>query len=293
MITFDQLTGNETLKRSLERALTGRFPQTILLTGEDSAALEQWAKVIAAALLCEYNGKRPCGVCPSCRKMEQNVHADCLIVDEGDQELKVDLARKIKMENAVIPTEGSRRVTIIRHAQRLNISAQNALLNLLEEPSSFAFFILTTEQPDALLQTVRSRCTKFALEPPSPKTGGEETTALLAPYLRALADKREDNLMLAALPLEKVPDYSLILLLAELEAALRDAIFTAKKLPQPLLQPALRKETQAIAQKISCAKLLAICDFLHILEERVDRRAAGAAITCALTADIYEIIAKP
>jgi len=290
MIMLDQLTGNETLKRSLERALADRFPQTVLLTGEDSAELARWAKGIAAALLCEHDGKRPCGVCPSCYKMERDVHADCLIIDEGEQELKVDLARKIKMENAVIPTEGSRRVTIIHHAQRLNLAAQNALLNLLEEPSSFAFFILTTEQPDALLQTVLSRCAKFSLEPSSPEIGGEETTALLAPYLQALADGREDNLMLAALPLEKIPDYSLIKLLNELEAALRDAIFTAKKLPQPLLQPALQKETQAVARQLSCAQILAVCDFLHILEERVDRHAAGAAITCALTANIYQII---
>ncbi|MFQ9974914.1 MAG: hypothetical protein ACLRVN_00795 [Butyricicoccus sp.] len=43
--------------------------------------------------------------------------------------------------------------------------AQNALLKELEEPPAYAFFILTAEQPDSLLQTVRSRCTKFALEP--------------------------------------------------------------------------------------------------------------------------------
>lgn len=292
MITFDQLNGNEPLKHSLERALEGRFPQTVLFTGEDTAALVRWAQAVAAALLCEHDGKRPCGVCPSCHKMEQNVHADCLLIDEGDQELKVDLARKIKMENAVVPTEGSRRVTIIHHAQRLNLSAQNALLNLLEEPSPFAFFILTSEQPDALLQTVRSRCTKFALEPSTSKIGGEETIASLAPYLQALANKREDQLMYAALSLEKIPDHSLIRLLDELEAALRDAIFMAKKISQPLLQPALRKETQVIAQKISCVHLLEICDFLHILEERVNRHAAGAAITCALTADVYEIITK-
>lgn len=292
MITFDQLAGNQTLKHSLKRALADRFPQTVLLTGEDSAALVQWAKALAAALLCEHDGERPCGVCPSCHKMKQSVHADCLIIDEGEQELKVDLARKIKMENAVVPTEGSRRVTIIHHAQQLNHAAQNALLNVLEEPSAFAFFILTAEQPDALLQTVRSRCTKFALEPPSPKASEKETTALLAHYLQALADRQEDKLMLAALPLEKIPDRSLVNLLADLEAALRDAIFIAKKLPQPPLQPALRKETQAVAQKIPCVQLLAVCDLLHMLEARISRHAAGAAITCALTADVYQIITK-
>ena len=94
------------------------------------------------------------------------MHPDLSVIDEGENELKVDLARRIKAENAIIPNDGARRVTVIRHAHKLNPMAQNALLKELEEPPAYAFFILTAEQPDALLQTVRSRCTRLALEPP-------------------------------------------------------------------------------------------------------------------------------
>ena len=74
--------------------------------------------------------------------------------------------------------------------------AQNALLKELEEPPSYAFFVLTAEQPDTLLQTVRSRCTKFALVPQEETTGDGEAAALLAPYLEAIAQRREDRMML-------------------------------------------------------------------------------------------------
>ena len=165
MISFDALAGNNALKNSLKHALNERFPQTVLLSGDDPAALKALANVLAAGILCEGAGSHPCGSCLPCRKVEQGVHPDLMIVDEGEAELKVDLARQIKAENAIIPNDGERRVTVIHHAQNLNPMAQNALLKELEEPPAYAFFILTAEQPDSLLQTVRSRCTKFALEP--------------------------------------------------------------------------------------------------------------------------------
>ena len=205
MISFDALAGNNALKNSLKHALNERFPQTVLLSGDDPAALKTLATVLAAGILCEGTGSHPCGNCLPCRKVEQGVHPDLMIVDEGEAELKVDLARQIKAENAIIPNDGERRVTVIHHAQNLNPMAQNALLKELEEPPAYAFFILTAEQPDSLLQTVRSRCTKFALEPSHAAVSDEEAASLLAPYLSAVAERREDRMMLSAMGLEKTP----------------------------------------------------------------------------------------
>lgn len=289
MISFDALPGNAALKSALKHALADRFPQAILLSGDDSAALAAWSDVLAAGILCESAGPRPCGTCLSCRKVSEGVHPDLTIIDEGENELKVDLARRIKAENAIIPNDGARRVTVIRHAQNLNPMAQNALLKELEEPPAFAFFVLTAEQPDTLLQTVRSRCTKFSLVPQEERTGDGEAAALLAPYLEALAQRREDRMMLAALALEKTPRRALLGVIGVLQSALRDAIFSAKELPQPPVVAALRKQTQALASAVSAARLLALYDFLSVLTDRVSRNAAAAAVTCALTSDAYRI----
>lgn len=289
MISFDSLPGNAALKESLRNALSGRFPQTVLLSGDNTGGLETLSAVLAAGILCENTGSRPCGTCISCRKAEQGVHPDLTVIDEGENELKVDLARRIKAENAIIPNDGARRVTIIRHAQNLNPMAQNALLKELEEPPSHAFFILTAEQPDALLQTVRSRCAKFALEPPRQTVSNEDAAALLAPYLAALAERREDRMMLAALALEKPQRRTLLGILGVLQAALRDAVFAAKALPQAPLQPALRRQTAVLARAVSADRLLTAYDFVEELIDRVSRNAAAAAVTCALTSDVYRI----
>ena len=289
MISFDRLAGNTALKASLLRALNERFPQTVLLSGDDPAALKTLADLLAAGILCEGAGQHPCGACLSCRKVEQGIHPDLTVIDEGEAELKVDLARQLKAENAIIPNDGDRRVTVIHHAQNLNPMAQNALLKELEEPPAYASFILTAEQPDSLLQTVRSRCTRFALEPSHAAVSDEEAAALLAPYLAALAERREDRMMLAALGLEKPQRRTLLGVLGILQEAIRDAVFASKGLPQEPLQPALRRQTQALAGAVRAERLLDVYDFIDVLIDRVSRNAASAAVTCALTSDVYRI----
>ena len=69
MISFDALAGNNALKNSLKHALNERFPQTVLLSGDDPAALKTLATVLAAGILCEGAGSHPCGNCLPCRKV--------------------------------------------------------------------------------------------------------------------------------------------------------------------------------------------------------------------------------
>lgn len=290
MTRFDTLPGGKALHEALQKALDDRFPQAVLLSGDDPAALQAVSDRVAAGILCEGNGPRPCGTCLSCRKAAQGVHPDLSVIDEGENELKIDLARRIKAENAVVPNDGARRVTLIRHAHNLNPMAQNALLKELEEPPSYAFFVLTAEQPDTLLQTVRSRCTKFALAPEgeaAPDTG--EAASLLAPYLEAVAMRREDRMMLAALALEKTPRRALLGVLSVLQSALRDAVFAAKGLPQKPIVDALAAQTGKLAQTVGADRLMRLYDFVSVLADRVSRNAAAAAVTNALTADVWRI----
>ena len=215
--------------------------------------------------------------------------ADCFVANAEEME-RVHIT-EVKAENAIIPNDGARRVTVIRHAHNMNAYAQNALLKELEEPPHFAFFILTSEKPDALLQTVRSRCTRFALEPSGEEqaVSDDEATRLLAPYLTAVAGKREGSMMLAALGMEKTPRRALIGVMGVMQAALRDAIFRAEGLHEPPLQPALAKQSEALASALTPERLLAFYDFTDELVHRISRNAASAAVTCALTSDVYRI----
>ena len=283
MISFDALAGNNALKNSLKHALNERFPQTVLLSGDDPAALKALANVLAAGILCEGAGSHPCGNCLPCRKVEQGVHPDLMIVDEGEAELKVDLARQLKAENAIIPNDGERRVTVIHHAQNLNPMAQNALLKELEEPPAYAFFILTAEQPDSLLQTVRSRCTKFALEPSQAAVSDEEAASCLHPIsLRLPNGARPHDAQCNGSG--KTPRRALSGVLGILQAAVRDAIFVyegSRRKSRCSLHSASRRRHSAGA--VSMERSVGGLRFIDVLIDRVSRNAASAAVTCALT----------
>ena len=140
-----------------------------ILTGSREAAVER-ARELAAEALCQGEPPRPCRACRACRKVFRGVHPDVTVVerrtDESGKprkEILVDQIRALSAEAVVRPNEGSARVYIFPEAEAMNTSAQNAFLKLLEEPPVQAYFLLCAEDPERLLETVRSRCAQLRL----------------------------------------------------------------------------------------------------------------------------------
>jgi hypothetical protein len=80
---------------------------------------------------------------------------------EAIRELEHFLSLKVPGNHAV------NRVVIIDNSHNLTIEAQNALLKILEEPPVATVLLLTTNQEQALLATVRSRTQKVQVIRPS------------------------------------------------------------------------------------------------------------------------------
>lgn len=72
-------------------------------------------------------------------------------VDESAQML-----RKLQLKSY----SGKHKVMILWMPERMNASASNKLLKLLEEPPQKTLFIFVSEDPDSLLKTITSRCQK-------------------------------------------------------------------------------------------------------------------------------------
>ncbi len=134
----------------------GIISHAYIIEGAAGVGKKAFALDIARAVLCT-GEKKPCGVCPSCRKCSEGNHPDLHIYAPDGNSFKVDLVREIKHSVTLTPGEGDRAVYILKDAHAMTAAAQNALLKVFEEPPLGTVFFLLTEKREALLPTVRSR----------------------------------------------------------------------------------------------------------------------------------------
>jgi DNA polymerase-3 subunit delta' len=96
--------------------------------------------------------------------------------------LTIETVRRLRSSGALFPLESDRRVLIIDDAETLLEPAQQALLKTLEEPPKGVTLMLLADEPEVLLETVRSRCQEVALRPVP------QTTVAQALERRGVAD---------------------------------------------------------------------------------------------------------
>lgn len=87
---------------------------------------------------------------------------------ESDQ-----LARKLSMKSS----QGGYKVSIIWQPERMNLTSANKLLKLLEEPPQKTVFIMVSDEPERLLETIRSRTQRFDLKRIDTRDMAEALTA--------------------------------------------------------------------------------------------------------------------
>lgn len=163
---FNDFIGNERVLEQLGALLdSGRFPHAIVIEGEQGIGKKTLARLLACALVCREENK-PCMCCAQCRKAVKKIHPDIFehIPAGTANSFHVDKVREIINDVYMQPNEADFKVYILADANCMSASAQNALLKVLEEPPSYAVFILTTQSKSALLSTVLSRSVVVALE---------------------------------------------------------------------------------------------------------------------------------
>ena len=163
---LNTLIGNNDLKETVKSAvISGRFPHAFILEGEQGSGRHTLARIIAAAAICS-SEDAPCKKCRECELIMKDGFCDVLTYAPDGATFKVDTVRTIRDNAFVLPIEAKRKVNILLDCDKMNESAQNAFLKILEEPPSFMVFILICRNASDLLPTVRSRCITLSLKNP-------------------------------------------------------------------------------------------------------------------------------
>lgn len=177
---FDRILGQPTAVETLRRALSSqRVHHAYRFEGPDGVGKELAAFALAQALVCTEQPSAGCGECSACRRVVSlsadaprvPLHPDVVLIERGlypahvlgrtspeTTGIGVEQIRRIVTARAAYPPyEAARLVFIFRAAHELTANAANALLKTLEEPRPGVHFLLLTDQPRRLLDTVRSR----------------------------------------------------------------------------------------------------------------------------------------
>lgn len=180
----EALIGNAGIKEFLRRIITaGRLPGALLFAGPDGVGKKQFALEIAKSILCaESQSFGSCGECAICRRAGRFVlprsekrdeydkvifseHADVGLIIPFGRNIGVGAIRELEREANFRPYEGKSRFFVIDDADKMNLSAANALLKTLEEPPVTTHIILLTSRYNSLLATIVSRCQVMRFQP--------------------------------------------------------------------------------------------------------------------------------
>ncbi len=163
MASLDELRAQPGALRALRRAMErGRVASAYLFEGPSGVGKTLAARALAAEMVAGADPK-------VLARVDAKNHPDVRLFaprDEGKRNIQVEVLRSEILPLAQFaPFEAEASFFIFPEADvsfpEFQSEAANALLKTLEEPRPRVHFILTSERPDALLPTIRSRCQRI------------------------------------------------------------------------------------------------------------------------------------
>jgi DNA polymerase-3 subunit delta' len=147
----------------------GRLPHALLIQAAEGVGGGRFALWAAQLALCTAPGAAPCGSCAGCRHAAEGLHPDLVSVRriEDSQQIRIEQVRELSAELSLTSHQGGYKAAIIDPADALNRFAANALLKTVEEPPPRTLLILVAAEPSKLPATLRSRCQRIPIRPPS------------------------------------------------------------------------------------------------------------------------------
>lgn len=155
----------------------GRLAGCYLFYGPPGVGQAEVARYFGRAILC-WDGRQkpeegsggPCEQCPQCQLSLSGRHADLMVMTPemdgaGNPIIRIEDVRNMQQLAVVHPGMARHRLIIIEQAESMQVETANCLLKLLEEPPPFGVFLLTTDNLEAMLPTIRSRAQKIRITP--------------------------------------------------------------------------------------------------------------------------------
>lgn len=160
---FKSVVGQSHITTTLQNAIkTNQLAQAFLFCGPRGVGKTTCARILAKTINCtnRTDDMEACNKCESCRSFNDNAAFNIVELDAASNN-SVDDIRALVDQVRIPPQGGKYKVYIIDEVHMLSAAAFNAFLKTLEEPPSYAKFILATTEKNKIIPTILSRCQIF------------------------------------------------------------------------------------------------------------------------------------
>ena len=158
--TFESVVGQQALTQTLRNAIrTNHLAHAYLFCGPRGVGKTTCARIFAKTINClaPTSEHDACNQCESCVAFNEQRSFNIHELDAASNNSVEDI-RSLIDQVRIPPQIGTYSVYIIDEVHMLSQGAFNALLKTLEEPPSYAIFILATTEKHKVLPTILSRC---------------------------------------------------------------------------------------------------------------------------------------
>src|ERR1700754_809165 len=160
---FSTVVGQSHITTTLKNAIkNGHLAHAFLFCGPRGVGKTTGARILAKTINCTNRTAEgeACNKCNSCVSFNEGTSLNIHELDAASNN-SVDDIRTLVEQVRFAPQAGKYKVYIIDEVHMLSSSAFNAFLKTLEEPPSYAIFILATTEKHKILPTILSRCQIF------------------------------------------------------------------------------------------------------------------------------------
>ena len=161
--TFDSVVGQQSITSTLKNAIrNGQLAQAFLFCGPRGVGKTTCARILAKTINClnPIDKVEACDQCESCLSFNRSASFNIHELDAASNNSVEDI-RNLVDQVRIPPQIGKYKVYIIDEVHMLSASAFNAFLKTLEEPPTYAKFILATTEKHKIIPTILSRCQIF------------------------------------------------------------------------------------------------------------------------------------
>ncbi len=159
--TFKDVISQNHITTTLKNAIaSGQLAHAFLFCGPRGVGKTTCARILAKAINClaVTQAIEPCNQCTNCLSINSSMNVYELDAASNNS---VEDIRDLVAQVRYAPQMGKYKIYIIDEVHMLSNAAFNAFLKTLEEPPSYAIFILATTERHKVLPTILSRCQIF------------------------------------------------------------------------------------------------------------------------------------